>query len=71
VSQQYLDYDIVDLKWSNKVPSIYTCVASDGRTQVKSMEGGPNDLTYAPKWYKPPVAAHFSPDGTLVSFREN
>ncbi len=34
------------------------------------MEGA-NEIGYAPRWYKPPVAARFSPDGTLACFREN
>jgi hypothetical protein len=52
----------VDLKWSNKVPSVYTCVGNDGYTEIKTMDVG-NELGYAPKWYKPPVGACFALDG--------
>lgn len=65
-----MDYDIVDLKWSNKMPSVYSCVGADGHTDVKSMESS-NEVGYAPKWYKPPVAARFGTDGSIATFREN
>jgi hypothetical protein len=70
VSQEYVDYDIVDLKWSNKMPSVFSCVGADGHTELKSMEST-NEVGYAPKWYKPPVAARFSSDGSIAAFREN
>ena len=63
-----MDFDIIDLKWSNKSPSIYAVTGADGHTEVKSLD---MKKGYAPKWLKPPVGARFSADGKLIAFKEN
>ncbi|CAD8214986.1 unnamed protein product [Paramecium octaurelia] len=68
VSQEQLDFEIADLKWSKRVTSVYSISSADGQTSIRSLPSGKEG--YAPKWLKPPVGSAFAFD-QLACFKEN
>lgn len=59
---------VVDVKWSKKLPSIFS-VATPSKVQIYSMNE--NSLySYVPKWYKVPVGTAIGPSNQLVSYNE-
>lgn len=58
LSQAQLDAQPVGVKWSRKLPSIYS-VSTETHTEVYSLSDA-NLFSYVPKWFKVPVASALS-----------
>ncbi|CAD8082703.1 unnamed protein product [Paramecium sonneborni] len=68
VSQEQLNFEIADLKWSKRVTSVYSISSVDGQTSIRSLPCGKEG--YAPKWLKPPVGSVYAFD-QMAAFKEN
>lgn len=68
VTEVQLKEPVVDVKWSKKLPSIFS-VTTPSKVQIYSMNE--NSLySYVPKWYKVPVGTSIGPSNQLISYNE-
>lgn len=68
LSQTSLDSQTLSVKWSKKLPSIYS-VSTENSTYVYSLNDA-NLFSYVPKWYKVPVASTFCGSHAILTYSE-
>lgn len=58
-----------NVKWSPKLPSIYSVTSESGNVTINTLNS--EEITsYAPKWYKTPIFARFGRNNKLMAFNE-
>ena len=66
VSEMTLKEQVIDIKWSKKLPAIYF-VSTESKLDVYSMDDN-NLYSYIPKWYKVPVGTNVGPNSSILSY---
>lgn len=69
LSETALDRNILEVRWSKKLPSIYS-VCTDSKVSICTLNEN-NLFSYVPKWYKVPVGSTFFGNDTVLTFSEN
>jgi protein transport protein SEC31 len=68
LSQAVLESQPLSVKWSRKLPSIYS-VSTDSGTEVYSLSDA-NLFSYVPKWFKVPVGSTLSGSNAVLTYAE-
>ena len=66
LSQSTLESQTVSVKWSKKLPSIYS-VSTDDKTFVYTLSDA-NLFSYVPKWYKVPVGSAILGNESVLTY---
>ena len=70
--ENQLDSEVSSMKWSSKLPGIYSLSYISGETSILSINDDTHQIEgdWAPDWLKPKCGARFAFDGRLVTFSE-
>lgn len=69
VSETTNGENICNVKWSPKLPSIFSVTGQSGNVTINTLSS--EEVTsYAPKWYKRPIFSNFGPNDMLLEFNE-
>ena len=63
-----MDSQIFDVKWSRKLPSIYSVITED-RLSICSLDDK-NLFSYVPKWHQVPAGGSFNGNNNLVVYSQ-
>ena len=70
VSEMITGENVSNVRWSPKLPSIYSTTSENGNVTINTLSSE-EITTYAPKWYKTPVFARFGRNNRLAVLMED
>lgn len=69
LSTRKLNTEVFDMKWSKKLPSIYSVITSE-KLSICSLDDK-NLFSYVPKWHQVPAGTSFNGNDNIIVYSES